>query len=85
MDGTPSRSNEEVMQHWSELFAAALNHLPATTSTTLEPESISAVPGPNTMTEEPTVEEVIRAIKKVKNGRAAGRWFRWYPPRTAEV
>ena len=38
-DDTPCRSNEEVMQRWSEHFTAALNHLPATTSTSLESES----------------------------------------------
>ena len=53
-------------------FTAALNHLPATTSTSLESESISALPDPNVRTDEPTVDEVIRAIKKLKNGRAAG-------------
>ena len=29
-DGTLCRSNEEVMQRWSEYFTAALNYLPAT-------------------------------------------------------
>jgi len=60
MDGTPWRSNEEVMQRWSEHFTTALNHFPATTSTSLESESISAVPDPNVRTEKPTVNEVIR-------------------------
>jgi len=60
------------MQCWSEHFTAAFNHLPATTSTSLEPESISAVPDPNVRTDEPTVDEVIRAIKKLKNGHADG-------------
>jgi len=72
MDGTPWRSNEEVMQRWSEHFTTALNHFPATTSTSLESESISAVPDPNVRTEKPTVNEVIGAIKKLKNGLAAG-------------
>jgi len=72
MNGAPCRSNEEVMQRWSEDFTAALNHLTATTSKSLESESISAVPDPNVKTDEPTVDEVIRAIKKLKNGRAAG-------------
>jgi len=60
------------MQRWSEHFMAALNHLSATACTSLESESVSAVRDPNVRTEEPTVDEVIRAIKKLKNGRAAG-------------
>ena len=71
-DGIPCRSNEEVMQRWSEHFTAAFNHLPATTSTSLESESISPLPDPNVRTDELTSDEVIRAIKKLKNGRAAG-------------
>jgi len=68
-DGTPCRSNEEVMQRGSEHFTAALNHLPATTSTSLESEFISAVPDPNVRTDKLTV---IPAIKKLKNGRVTG-------------
>jgi len=68
------------MQRWSEHFTAAFNHLPATTSTSRESESISAVPDPNMRTDEPTVDEVIRAIKKLKNGHADG-----IPPQTAEM
>jgi len=71
-DGTSCRSNKEVMQRWSKHFTAALNHLPATTSTSLESESVSAVPDQNARTDELTGDEVIRAIKKLKNGRAAG-------------
>jgi len=63
MDGTPCRFNEEVMQHCSEHFTDALNHLPATTSTSLESESISPVPDPNVRTDELTVDEDIRASK----------------------
>jgi len=35
-DGTPCRCNEEIMQRRSEHFTAAVNHLPAATSTSLE-------------------------------------------------
>jgi len=69
---------EEVMQRWSEHFTAALNHLPATTFTSLESESISAVPDPNVRSDELSGDEVIRSIKKLKNGRAAG--FDVIPP-----
>jgi len=34
---------------------------------------------PNVRTDEPTVDEVTRAINKLKNARAAA-WFRWYSP-----
>jgi len=54
------------MQHWSELITAALNHLLATNSTFLESASISAVLHPNVRTDEPTVDEDTRAIKKLK-------------------
>ena len=74
MDGTPCRFNEEVMQRWAGHFTAALNQLPPTTSTSLESESISAVPDPNVRTDESTVDEDIRAIKMLKNARDAG-WF----------
>ena len=51
------------MQRWSGHFTAATNQLPATTSTSLESESISPVPDPNVRTDEPTVDEVTRASK----------------------
>jgi len=74
MDGKPCRSNKEVMQRWSQHFAAAINHPPDTTSSSLESEYISAVSDPNVRTEKRTVDEVIRDIKKLKNGRAAASY-----------
>ena len=57
------------MQRWSKHFTAALNHLPATTS---RPRLHLLNLNPNARTDELTGDEVIRAIKKLKNGRAAG-------------
>ena len=71
-DGTPCHSDEDVMQHWSEHFTAALNHPPATTSASLETEAISAVPDSDVRCDEPTIDEVVSTIKKLTNGRADG-------------
>jgi len=89
-DGIPCRSNEQVMQRWSEHFTAAFNHLSAiTTSTSLESESVSAVPDPN-------VRAYWRQLRPTAYYRRSHpshqkveewpcRWFRWYFPQTAEM
>jgi len=50
----------------------AINHPLVTTSASVKSESISSLHDPGVRTDEPTVDEVIRAIKKLKNGGAAG-------------
>ena len=72
VDGAPCRSNGEVVRRWSEHFAAALGHLPAAASASLESGSISALPDPSVGTDEPTVDEVVRAVGELRSGRAAG-------------
>jgi len=71
-----------VMQCWSQHFMDAINHPLVTTSASVKSESISSLHDPGVRTDEPTVDEVIRAIKKLKNGGAAGS--NGYSPRTVK-
>ena len=50
---------------------AALNHQPGTPSTVLDAEADEAIPNPHISVDEPTLDEVVRAISKLRNGRAA--------------
>lgn len=60
------------MQCWSQHFMDAINHPLVITSASVKSESISSLHDPGVRTDEPTVDKVIRAIKKLKNGGAAG-------------
>ena len=71
-DGIPCNLEEDILQRWSEHFATALNHLLGSMDATLEAESSSAVQDPEIQTNEPTLEQVITATRKLRNGRAPG-------------
>jgi len=75
MDGKPCRSNKEVMQRWSHHFAAAINHPPETTSSSLESEYISAVSDPNVRTEKTYCRRSHPRHQKVEEWPC--RCFRW--------
>ena len=69
-NGSPCDSPDEILQRWREHFEAALNHLPGTHSAELDAEQINATTDPDTSVEEPSVDEVTCAIRKLRNGRA---------------
>jgi len=72
VDGSPCSSREETLSRWQEHFEAALNHLPGTSSPVLDSEATNTSTDPDTSTDEPSLDEVTRAISKLRNGRAAG-------------
>jgi len=71
-DGSPCQSDDDVLRRWREHFESALNHPPGVLDATLDEESSSAIPDPDTSTDEPTLAEVATAIRKLQNGRAPG-------------
>ena len=58
--------------HWQEHYQAALNHPPAAFSIDLENAASSATPDPDIPISAPTLVEVTLAIRRLKNGKAAG-------------
>ena len=54
-----------------EHYDQALNHPSGTACPELDAASLSS-PSPDICTDEPAFDEVMRTIKKLKNGRAAG-------------
>jgi len=70
--GSPCSSSEETLSRWQQHFEAALNHPPGTPSRALDSEATNTVTDLDIPTDEPSVDEVIRAISKLRNGRAAG-------------
>ena len=71
-DDSPCNSEDDVLARWAEYFTTALNHPRGTVDTSLDSESASAAPSPEARVDEPTLGEVVCAIKKLRNGRASG-------------
>jgi len=71
-NGSPCNSQAQSLQRWQEHFEAALNHQPGTPSTVLDAEGDDATADPHISVDEPTLDEVVRAISKLRKGRAAG-------------
>ena len=71
-DGSTCTGDEEILERWHEHYDQALNHPSGTACPELDAASLSSIPSPDICTDEPTFDEVMRAIKKLKNGRAAG-------------
>lgn len=71
-DGTPCASIDETIQRWQEHYLSALNFPAGPPSVELESESTMTRPSTDISTDEPTLDEVTSAIKKLRNGRAAG-------------
>jgi len=71
-DGSPCETGDETLLRWREHFEKALNHPAGVPSTTLDEEATSAPADSSISVNEPTLEEVTRAINKLRNGRAPG-------------
>jgi len=69
-DGSPCLSEEETLERWREHFISALNHHPGVPSNELDNEAASTPVNTSVPIDEPSVEEVYAAIKRLRNGRA---------------
>ena len=63
---------EETLECWRSHYQNALNHPPATQCQSLDSDAARAVPDPTISDDAPTLGEVRRATRKLRNGRADG-------------
>ena len=71
-DGSKCSGVEEILQRLREHYDQTLNHPSGTVCPELDATSSEATPDIDICTDEPTLDEVVRAGKKLKNGHAAG-------------
>ena len=65
-------SEEEILRRWAEHYKQALNHHSGLPCHELDDLASNALPDPDTSDDATSIEEVQRAIRKLKNGRATG-------------
>ena len=70
-DSTSCASVDETLNWWRAHYKTILNHAPADTCLDLDTRSDPATSSPDIREDEPTLDEVQKAIRKLKNGRAA--------------
>jgi len=70
--GSKCSGVEEILERWHEHYDQTLNHSSGTVCPEPDAASSAATPDIDICTDEPTLDEVVRAVKKLKNGRAAG-------------
>jgi len=71
-DGSPCISQEETLERWREHFISALNHHSGVPSNELDNEAASTPVDTSVSVNEPSVQEVYVAIKRLRNERAPG-------------
>ena len=71
-DGSKCSGVEEILERWREHYDQTLNHPSGTVCPELDAASSVVTPDIDICTDEPTLDEVVRAVKKLKNDRAAG-------------
>src|SRR5271170_8103223 len=71
-DGSMCKSEEETLLRWTEYYSTALNHPPAQSSPDLGNAASLATDSNRIPVDAPTLDEVRRAIGKLKNGRLPG-------------
>jgi len=71
-DGSMCTTPEEVTARWREHYQNTLNHPAATPCADLDDFASSSAPDVTVPEDAPTISEVTRAIRRLKNGRAAG-------------
>lgn len=72
LDGTRCKSDDEALARWIEHYKSALNHPPAKPCDALDDLAFLAADAQDIPTDAPTLEEVLRAIRSLKNGRSPG-------------
>ena len=72
LTGNPCKSDEDTLRRWMEHYEGALNHPPARPSSELDSLAADALPDADVADDAPNYMEVRSAIRKLKNGRAAG-------------
>jgi len=65
-------NEEDRLKRWAEHYQSAMNHPSAISDPELHAYALSAVMDTNVNIDAPTLAEVRAAVKKLKNGRAAG-------------
>ena len=71
-DGSSCKSVEEMLERWCEHYKDMLNHSPADACPALDEAAADAVPDTESSSDAPTLQEVTKAIRKLRNGKAAG-------------
>jgi len=71
-DGSPCNSVEESLERWTEHYKDMLNHSPADACPALDEAATGAVPDAESFSDAPTLLEVTKAIRKLRNSKAAG-------------
>ena len=71
-DGSPCLTEEKTLECWREHFISALNHNPGVPSNDLDNEAASNPVDSSVSSDDPSLEEVYAAIKRLRNGRAPG-------------
>ena len=72
-DGTHCTSVDEVLERCNEHYQQMLTHAPATQCPDLDDAAANAAPAVDVREDAPTLEEVQKAIRRLRNGRAAGQ------------
>ena len=72
LDGSLCTTPDEIADRWTEHYRAALNHPPAAASNDLDYFASASAPDLMVSDDAPSLSEVTKAIKRLKNGKAAG-------------
>ena len=71
-DGSACSITKKTLDRWREYYSGMLNHVAATPCTDLDDEASTTTAATDIPSYAPTLDEVIKAIRRLKNGRAAG-------------
>ena len=72
LDGSICATADEVAKRWTEHYESTLNQSAANLCSELNDLAASATPDTSIAEDASTLEEVIRAVRHLRNGRAAG-------------
>src|SRR5664279_2261353 len=69
LDGTLCTTPEQIADRWKEHYVTALNHPPSTPRDELNNLALAASTDPEILADIPTTTEIVRAIRRLKNGK----------------